>query len=260
MLWLYDTPTVILAALFAVVFIGFTWLGIIFVRPFLRLLLRRQPGLNDLVGYILSSHCAFFGLLLGLLAVAAYQNLSDVERTVNREAGYLRSIYRSVTSYPEPMRSQTLPLIREYTRYVIEDAWPQQRRGIIAAEGTSRMNAVQEKLFGFEPQTKAQGFVHTETMSQFSAMAEVRRARIQSVDTNIPPMMWYVVLVGALITILLVWMLDMRLLPHLLLSGVLAFFLSTVICLVFVMDRSFRGEISIGADASKAVYDRMPAP
>jgi len=97
-------------------------------------------------------------------------------------------------------------------------------------------------------------------MTQFSAMAEVRRARIQSVDTSIPTMMWYVVLVGTLITVLLVWMLDMRLIPHLLLSGVLAFFLSTVICLIFVMDRPFRGEISVGADAYKAVYDRMPAP
>lgn len=259
MLWLYDIPTMLLAALFAAVFVGFTWGGIIFVRPFLRLLLRRQTGLNDLVGVVLSSHCAFFGLLLGLLAVAAYQNLADVEKTVNREAGYLRNIYRGVTSYPEPMRSETLPLIREYTRYVIEDAWPLQRRGIISQDGVARMNSIQAKLYGFEPRTKAQEILHSQTMTQFSAMAEVRRTRIQSVDTSIPPLMWYVVLVGALITILLLWMLDMRLIPHLILSGVLVFFLSTVICLIFAMDQPFRGEVSIGPDAYKAVYDRMPA-
>ena len=229
MLWLYDIPTIGVAGLFTAVFVGVTWLGVIFVRPFFRLLLRRQPGLNDLVGVILSSHCAFFGLLLGLLAVAAYQNLADVEKTVNREAGYLRSIYRSLTDYPEPTRSQTLPLIREYTRFVIEEAWPQQRRGIISADGVSRMNAIQAQLFGFEPRTKAQEMVHTQTLTQFSEMAEVRRARIQSVDTGVPPMMWYVVIAGALITILLLWMLDMKLIPHLLLSGVLVFFLSTVI-------------------------------
>lgn len=259
MLWLYDIPTIGVAGLFTAVFVGVTWLGVIFVRPFFRLLLRRQPGLNDLVGVILSSHCAFFGLLLGLLAVAAYQNLADVEKTVNREAGYLRSIYRSLTDYPEPTRSQTLPLIREYTRFVIEEAWPQQRRGIISADGVSRMNAIQAQLFGFEPRTKAQEMVHTQTLTQFSETAEVRRARIQSVDTGVPPMMWYVVIAGALITILLLWMLDMKLIPHLLLSGVLVFFLSTVICLVFVMDKPFRGEISIGPDAYKAVYSRMPA-
>lgn len=257
MLWLYDLPTMLVAALFAIVFVGFTWLGVVFVRPFFRLLLRRQAGLNDLVGYVLSSHCAFFGLLLGLLAVAAYQTLSDVEKTVNREAGFLRAIYRSVTSYPEPLRSETLPLIREYTRYVIEDAWPLQRRGIVSADGVSRMNAIQEKLFGFDPRTKAQEIFHTQTIAQFAEMAEVRRARVQSIDAGIPPLMWYVVMVGALITILLLWMLDMRLIPHLMLSGVLAFFLSTVICLIFVMDKPFRGEISVGPDAYKAVYDRM---
>jgi hypothetical protein len=259
-LWLYDLPTVTLAGLFAAVFVGFTWLGAIFVRPFLRLLLRRQQGLNDLVGYTLSCHCAFFGLLLGLLAVAAYQNLSAVEQTVNREAGFLRAIYRAVTDYPEPMRSETLPLIREYTRFVIEDAWPLQRRGIITAEGVARMNAIQAKLFGFEPQTKGQEIMHAQTIAQFAAMAEVRRARIQSVDAAIPAIMWYVVIVGSLITILLVWMFDMRLIPQLVLGGVLAFFLSTVICLIFAMDHPFRGEISIGPEAYISVYERMTEP
>lgn len=260
MLWLYDMPTMGLAGLFAAVFVGFAWLGVLFIRPFFRLLLRRQPGLNDLVGVILSGHCAFFGLLLGLLAVAAFQNLADVEKTVNREAGFLRAIYRSVTDYPEPARSQTLPLIREYTRYVIQEAWPQQRRGIVSSDGVARMNAVQAKLFGFEPATKAQEMVHAQTLAQFAEMAEVRRARVQSVDTGVPSMMWYVVIVGALVTILLVWMLDMKLIPHLLLSGVLVFFLSTVICLIFVMDKPFRGEISIGPNAYEAVYKRMTIP
>lgn len=260
MLWLYDMPTMGLAGLFAAVFVGFTWLGVLFIRPFVRLLLRRQAGLNDLVGVILSGHCAFFGLLLGLLAVAAFQNLADVEKTVNREAGFLRAIYRSVTDYPEPARSQTLPLIREYTRYVIQEAWPQQRRGIVSSDGVARMNAVQAKLFGFEPATKAQEMVHAQTLAQFAEMAQVRRARVQSVDAGVPSMMWYVVIVGALVTILLVWMLDMKLIPHLLLSGVLVFFLSTVICLIFVMDKPVRGEISIGPNAYEAVYKRMTIP
>jgi hypothetical protein len=259
MYWLYEIPTFSLALLFACIFVGFTWLGIIFLKPFLRLLLRSQVGLNDVVGYTFGAHCAFFGLLLGLLAVAAYQNLADVDRTVSREAGYLRSIYRAVTDYPEPLRSQTLPLIREYTRYLVEDAWPLQRRGVITGDGVARMNALQAKLFAFEPQTKAQEIIHTQTMTQFFDMAEVRRARIQAVNTGVPMMMWYVVAIGLLITVILVWMFDMRLVPHLLLGGVAALFLSTVICLIVVMDKPLRGESSISADAYKAVLDRMPA-
>lgn len=260
MLWVYDLPAASVALLLAVAFVGFTWLGIIFIRPFLRLLLRPQAGLNDLVGYILSSHCAFFGLLLGLLAVAAYQNLTDVDKTVSREAGLLRSIYRSVADYPEPVRAEALPLIREYTRFVIEDAWPLQRRGIISGDGVARMNAIQSKLFAFEPTTKAQEIMHGQTIAQFFQMAEVRRTRVQAVDAGVPYILWYVVGIGLLITVALIWMLDMRLVPHLLLGGLLALFLSTVICLIVVMDKPLRGEVGIGADAYKAVLDRMILP
>jgi Protein of unknown function (DUF4239) len=258
--WIFEIPTASLAVLFAVIFVGATWVGIIFVKPFLRLFLRRQVGLNDLVGYVLAGHCAFFGLLLSLLAVAAYQNLNDVDRVVNREAGFLRSIYRAVTDYPEPLRSETLPLIREYTRYVVEDAWPQQRRGIAAPGGTERMNAVQAKLFAFEPKTRAQEIIHMQTMTQFFEMAEVRRARIQAIDAGVPAIMWYVVVIGLAITLGLVWMLDMRMLPHMLLGGLLMLFLSTVICLIVVMDKPLRGEFGIGPNAYTAVLDRMTSP
>lgn len=257
MLWLYDIPTVSLVFVFAVTFVGFAWAGAIFVRPLLRMFVRSQPGLNDLVGYVLSSHCVFYGLLLGLLAVAAYQNMADIERTVVKEAGYLRSIYRNIQHYPEPVRSETLPLVKEYVRYVIEENWPAQRRGVTAEGGVPRMNAIQAKLFGFEPQTKGQEIMHQETMRQFAEMAEVRRLRIQATDAGLPGIMWYLVGIGAAITIALTWMFDMKLLPQLILGGTLAFFVGTVVCMVIAMDRPLRGDIGLGPDAYVAIYQRM---
>jgi Protein of unknown function (DUF4239) len=257
MLWLYDLPTSAMVTLFSVIFVGFTWIGAIFVRPFLRLLLRAQPGLNDIVGYVLSSHCVFFGLLLGLLAVGTYQNMSDIEKVIVREAGLLRAFYRSMQNYPEPLRSETLPLIKEYVRYVIEESWPLQQRGIVGEGGVPRMNAVQERLFSFEPTTKGQEILHDKTVEQFNQMAEVRRQRIQSANTGISPIMWYVVGIGSLITIVMVWLFDCRLSTQFILGGALAFFLGTVVSLIVAMDRPFNGDVSIGPDAYRAIYVRM---
>ena len=72
-----------------------------------------------------------YGLLLGLLAVATYQNLSDVEKTVGNEAAALGALYRDVSAYPEPARSEVQAMIRDYTRYVIDEAWPLQQKGIV---------------------------------------------------------------------------------------------------------------------------------
>jgi hypothetical protein len=49
----------------------------------------------------------------------------------------------------------------------------------------------------------------------------------------------------------------MKLIPHMILGGMLAFFLGTVVSLIIAMDRPFLGDVAIGPDVYKAVYDRM---
>ncbi len=82
MLSIYDLPLGQLITVTAVIFVGFSWIGCIFVRPFLRLFVRSRGGSNDVVGHVLSCFGVFYGLLLGLIAVASYQNMSDVENNV----------------------------------------------------------------------------------------------------------------------------------------------------------------------------------
>ena len=139
--WIYDLPSWTVALLFAFVFIGFSCFGAIFIRPLLRLFLRKEPSLNDAVGNVLSFFGVVYGLLLGMLAIVTYQNLSDTEKVSVTEASALASLYRDVSSYPEPPRSELQNLLREYTRYVIEEAWPLQRKGIIPTAGTDRVTA-----------------------------------------------------------------------------------------------------------------------
>ncbi len=257
--WIYDIPTWKLVLMLSAFFIGFTWLGTIFIRPFIRLFVRRQMGGNDLVGYILSCFCVFYGLLLGLVAVAAYQNFSNVEATVGREASALGALYRDVSSYPEPTRSALQSVLREYTRYTIEEAWPAQQRGEVRGGGVLRITAFQEVLRTFEPQTKSEEILHAETYHQFNQFLELRNLRRQSVTTGIPAILWYVVVMGAFLTILLVWLFDMRFIPQLFLGGLLAFFVATMISLIAAMDNPFRGEVSVSSDPFKQVYQSLMA-
>lgn len=258
--WIYDIPTSTLAGLFAAAFVGFSWFGAIFIRPLLRLFIGTQPGRNDLVGYILSCFCVFYGLLLGLVAVAAYQSYAEVEATVGREAASLGALYRDLAAYPEPTRTALEYSLRDYCQYVIKEAWPQQRRGIIPRGGTTRMNVFQAELMGFQPTTRAQEIWYGETIRQFNHYIELRRERLRSVETGLPAILWYVVIIGGLLTIVIVWLFDMRLLTHLVLGGLLAFFLGTMICLIAALDNPYRGEFSVSPHAFEIIYDSLMQP
>lgn len=252
--WIYNIPTWNMVLMFCAFFVGVTWVGTLFIRPVLRAFLRRQPGLNDLVGYLLGAHGVYFGILLGLLALSAYQNYSDVENLVVDEATKLGALYRDVTAYPGPFRDELTADLRDYTRFVIDEAWPLQKKGVIPQRGTEMVGEFHQNLSRFEPQTMGQQVVHAEAYRQFNNFVDSRRQRLHSVTTGIPAILWWVVFIGAGVQILLIWMLDVKLVPHLLLSGVIAFYLATLIALIAAMDNPFRGEVSISPEAYELVY------
>lgn len=255
--WIYDIPITQLALMLSGGFVLFYWVGCLLIRPFLRMFVRGRSGTNDLVGYVLSCFCVFYGLLLGLIAVAAYQNFGEVEKHVGKEAISLTALYQDVSGYPDPIGQNLTWLLRDYTRYVYKYAWPLQQKGIIPDGGRIRIIAFHEKLVAFEPRTKGEELLHAETLRQFNVFVEARHMRLHSVTTGIPYVMWYVVLIGALINIAIVWMFDMKFITHMLLGGLLVFFLGAMIFLIAAMDYPFRGEVSISSEPFESAYKVM---
>jgi hypothetical protein len=114
--WLYDIPTLLSVGLFAAVFVGVCWIGIILLSPRLVPLVHHQPGLNEILG----DYLQYFGVIYVLLLGFPYQNHSDVEKAVANEASSLAALYRDNSAYPEPDRTDLKNAIRGYTRSTIE--------------------------------------------------------------------------------------------------------------------------------------------
>jgi hypothetical protein len=255
--WLYDVPPARLSVWFIAVFVGFYWVGSIILRPILRQVVRSNSGSNDIVGYVLSCFCVFYGLLLGLIAVTAYQNVETAGANVTREAAALAALYEDVSRYPEPHGQNLRWLLRDYTRYLIKYAWPLQRQGIVPQEGTIRAEAFHDQLLEFQPRTPSEEIVHAEALRQFNEFLECRRMRLFSVQSALPASMWYVMILGAILNIAICWLFDMRFITQLVLGGILAAYLGTMMHLIFDMNQPFRGDVSITAEPFEALYTRM---
>jgi hypothetical protein len=237
-----------MATLVCLFFVVATWLGAIFIRPFFRLLVRSQPDLNTLLGNFVSMYGMFYGILMGLLAVAAYQNMVEVERAITQEGQNLVSLFRSVSAYPEAVRKPMQETLREYTQFVIDEEWPAMRKGKVATTGMSIISRFQQQLTDFEPATPGQEALHSESIGLFYQFLEYRSLRLYSVKSGIPGSMWYVVLLGAFVSIFLTWMLNMTLIAHLFLGGILSFFIGTMVSLILVLDRPLRGDYGISPE------------
>jgi hypothetical protein len=183
--------------------------------------------------------------------------VADAGANVTREAAALSALYEDASNYPAPHGQNLRWLLRDYTRYVIKYAWPLQRRGIVPEEGTIRVDAVQEELLSFQPVTPAQEILHAEALRQFNHFLEARRLRLFSVSSGLPAVMWYAMILGAVLNLAICWLFEMRFITQLVLGGILAAYLGMMMFLIFDMNQPFRGDVSISAEPFEAIYTRM---
>jgi hypothetical protein len=253
--WLEGLSAGQLAIVICAFFVGITWLGILLVHPLMRRVLHRNEPSNELIIHIAGTFGLVYAVLLGLLTVATFQNTKDLQDNVGREASGLSTIYRTTDGYPEPLRSELKAQLRDYTHYVIDKDWPAHKKGIVPIGGEHRLQVIRATLMSYEPATKTQEMLHNELLRYLDAMMVSREQRLATVNAAIPRVLWYVVVVGAFLTIAFMWMLHMELIPQILLGGITAFFLGIMIFLIYAMDHPLQGAVSVPPDSFQSVYD-----
>jgi uncharacterized protein len=253
--WLNSLTAAELALVFCGVFLVVTLVGIVLVHPHMRRAVHGKRQANDVVIFVAAHYGVVYAVLLGLLVVATFQITKDLQDHIETEASSLATIYRSADVYPEPLRSELRAELRDYTHYVIEKDWPAHRQVRILVGGDHRLQAIRQKLFSFEPKTASQGEIHREMLRYFNTMTVARGQRQGAVFSSIPGVLWYVLLIGALVSIVFLWMLHMDLLPQILFGGITAIFLGVMIFLIYAMDHPLQGAVSVGPDPFQSVYD-----
>ncbi len=255
--WIYDYPTWAMGLLFAVAFLVFSLGGQFLFRALLAKWIHTEARTNELVGISMASFAVLYGILLGLVAVGAYQNYSVMDDLVTKEASCLASLYRDTSAFPEPYRQTLHRDLRTYARQTIDLGWPAQRHGVVPGGGSQIISTLFDDLTAFNPGDKRGEIIFAETFRQFNELVEFRRARLADVTTGIPAILWWVVAIGAVLNLILMWMLDMEVHVHVMLTTVMGLFLASVIFMTIAMDRPFRGEVSVGPDAYERVYQTL---
>jgi hypothetical protein len=258
---LFDLPLWITGPAIILILVCFGVGGLLLVRRHVLPHLRIHMEDSEFTGAVVQAIMVFYGLAVALIAVSVWQTYSDISKIISEEATAVAALYRDVSCYPEPIRPLLQPELRDYMDYVINKAWPLQRRGQIPEGGVALMNRFQTTLIAFEPATEGQKLLHGETLRAYNHMIQSRRLRLDAVQTKLPNVLWLVVFAGAIISLSASFFFkveDARL--HGILVVLLATFIGLVIFMVFALDRPFRGDLGLGAESYQLVFDQLMKP
>ena len=207
--------------------------------------LRLTEEMNNDIIFFASAIAVFYSLTVGLIAVGVWTTYTEVENTVSAEATAIGCFYRDISGYPEPTRTGLQTQVRDYTIFLIEQAWPAQRRGKSTDDATRRLSTLEQELVRFEPATLGQQVLHAETFRQYNEVAGLRRQRLHAIGAGLPSVMWSVVLIGAFLTITVTYLLKMQRVVHFVLTGFFAMFIGLVVFVITSLDQPLSGPLAI---------------
>jgi hypothetical protein len=119
------------------------------------------------------------------------------------------------------------------------------------------MHVFQRDLLAVHPTVKTDEIAYAGASGQFEKLVELRSNRLVKVDNGIPNLLWIVLLIGAASSVTIIWMLDMQVSVHAILTAVISMFLSIVIFLIVIMDKSFQGQVLTTAQPYELVYNGL---
>jgi hypothetical protein len=258
MYWIYDIPVWLLGICTVMAFITVSLLGLTASRRWIYLKMHLSDESNEAINGYFAGVGVLYGLLLGLVAVAAWGNYENVDDIASKESAAIAALYRDVSVLEQPAKQVLQQELEKYTRYVIEVAWPAHRKGETPSGGSLILSKFHQDLANYQPQSIQQQMLMAEALTAFNKLIEVRRARLSAVDTGIPAVFWVTILLGTFLNIALSFFFHVSSFrTHMVLTTVYSGFLGSAIFLVIAVDHPFRGDVSVSPNAYVSLLERL---
>lgn len=259
-IWFYTVRPFYSALLLIVLIETLSLIGLLLTRRFILPRLHYHDGANDAVSGTVQAIGVFYGITVGLIAVAVWSTNSAASDLVSRESSAIGGLYRDVGGYPSPLREELREKLRAYTEFVVKQDWPAQREGKTLDGGMNILTDFQDAQFAFEPKTAGQTNLDAEALRAFNNLADCRRLRVVAAGGGLSDVMWSVIWVGAVISIGVAYFFkipDTKL--HMILVTLIAGFLAMVIFMIVINDKPFFGHSSVSSEPYEFMLNRINA-
>lgn len=140
-------------------------------------------------------------MLLAFVVLAAFQSFDNAKTGAEKEATAALELSRTAQFFPPEQRDPLQGVLICYGRSVIEDEWPAMKEGDLSPLVQIWVNRFQGALKQLEPQTKAQEAALLQLLNQQDQRTDARRARLSEANRALPAPVWFILGLGALITI-----------------------------------------------------------
>jgi hypothetical protein len=173
--------------------------GFALVHRYVPLRVREQQ--NEVAGFIYAVLGVMYAILLAYVTIVVWQQFDNTSSLVDQEAIDLANIYHGVDQFPDPGKSRVHEVIRDYTRTTIDQEWPLLASGQTSPQSDQLAHDLQMALTELSVSTPSDQVLADHALTAYHDFSTSRRLRIFQAGIGVHPLLWVMLIAGAVITI-----------------------------------------------------------
>ncbi|MFI8348223.1 DUF4239 domain-containing protein [Streptomyces sp. NPDC085596] len=210
----------------------------------------------DVIEYMTMWIGVVYAIVLGLAIAGVWEARSAAEDTVQAEAQALHEVSERVRVYPADVRDRVRADVDAYVSYVVDTEWKSMTdRGEVTEQGARLLDRVRQDVTDYQPRSDFEAQAYQPLVDQVAAADQARNARADSTGATMPSVVWWGLLSGAVITVGMVFALQIRRTAReLVLAGLFSATIAFMLFLIWDFDAPFSRGIAVTADSFLTLF------
>ncbi|MFS4096600.1 DUF4239 domain-containing protein [Streptomyces sp. AF1A] len=204
----------------------------------------------DVIEYMTMWIGVVYAIVLGLAIAGVWEARSSAQDYVQSEAQALHEISERVRVYPPDVRDRIRGDVNAYVSYVVHTEWSTMSRDArLTDRGTALLQQVRQDVTDYKPKNEFEAQAYQPLLDQMTAADQARNARADSTGATMPPVVWWGLLAGAVITVGMVFALQIRRTKReLVLAGLFSATIAFMLFLIWDFDAPYSRGIAVTAE------------
>lgn len=247
--WLYSIPNWMVATIFIGGLAGIGLLANHLVPRWISSQRLEDIENNSAISLYAQTISVAYGILIGLVAVACWDNFIAVKNLISEETASIGIFYRLSYGISDPSAVALRAAVIEYLEAIVMQDWEALAVGDACDAGFGYVNDLREKLMNLRLSSSKEEAIYQKLLDTYEDLTKSRQTRLNSaIDLGVPAVFWFVILLGGLCTTVMNSFIKF---PSETTRAMMLIIYSSVLGLMYfliaVIDNPFRGEVHVSS-------------
>lgn len=221
----------------------------------------KRRAYNDVLGWHIALLGTMYSVIMAFMLSGVWTNFQSAETNAGQEANSLVNLFRIADGLPVAQRVQLQQLSRDYASLMVSEEWPAMEHDSLSPAGFRVTQQLWKTLLQVDAHSLVEQTSLNQALAALAQMSEHRRIRQLQSRSQLPAILWAVLIVGAALTVGASCTFGV---DSLALHAVQVIAFSSLVALVLIaiadIDRPFQGSVHVtpqGFVFARSTFDRV---